>query len=296
MSYAGNICNVHLVQTIPRKTGMLFCQLLLKSSMNLDGPRYNTSTLFDLSLDRFVFALMNIVIEQFYSSPLYLQKDQLSVTSGLLPSDLWFSSTWYCQSIFLISNLLGKCIASLILSHLPPLSMAWNKTGTREAILKVSSSRTLTLARSVADRMGRAPPALQRIPIPRRQKTGKHPWMKGDFNQAQNVPLKKQQTLLTYNSVKQKSNHLYHQNIYQIISHTHSTEVNLTLHEIHRPKESKTTWGSGNNNTPIQQLRIFQWTFMWQMRFLKNTVSSNKYLTKTHFVLLGDVNWLPSET
>lgn len=133
------------------------------------------------------------------------------------------------------------------------------------------------------------------IPIPRRQKTGKHPWMKGDFNQAQNVPLKKQQTLLTYNSVKQKSNHLYHQNIYQIISHTHSTEVNLTLHEIHRPKESKTTWGSGNN-TPIQQLRIFQWTFMWQMRFLKNTVSSNKYLTKTHFVLLGDVNWLPSET
>lgn len=196
---------------------------------------------------------------------------------------------------FLISNLLGKCIASLILSHLPPLSMVWNKTGTREAVLKVSSSRTLTLARSVADGMGRAPPALQRIPIPRRQKTGKHPWMKGDFNQAQNVPLKKQQTLLTYNSVKQKSNHLYHQNIYQIISHTHSTEVNLTLHEIHRPKESKTTWGSGNN-TPIQQLRIFQWTFMWQMRFLKNTVSSNKYLTKTHFVLLGDVNWLPSET
>lgn len=62
---------------------MLFCQFLLKNSMNLDGPRYNTSTLFDLSLDRFVFALMNIVIEQFYSSPLYLQKDQLSVTSGL---------------------------------------------------------------------------------------------------------------------------------------------------------------------------------------------------------------------
>lgn len=63
MSYAENICNVHLVQTIPRKTGMLFGQLLLKSSMNLDGPRYNTSTLFDLSLDRFIFALMNTVIE-----------------------------------------------------------------------------------------------------------------------------------------------------------------------------------------------------------------------------------------
>lgn len=147
---------------------------------------------------------------------------------------------------------------SLILSHLPPLSMAWNKIGTREEILKVSPSRTLTLARSMANGMGRAPPDLQRIRTVRRQKTGKHPWMKGDFNQAQNVPLKKQQTLLTlYNSVKQKTNHLYRQNIYQIISHTHSTEVNLTLHEMHRPKESKTTWGSGNN-TPIQQLRIFQ--------------------------------------
>jgi hypothetical protein len=30
--------------------------------------------------------------------------------------------------------------------------------------------------------------------------------------------------------------------------------------------------------------------FLWQMLFLKHTVSSNKYLTKIHFVLLGDVN------
>lgn len=295
MSYAENICNVHLVQTFQERPGMLFCRLLLNSSMNLDGPQYNTLTLFYLSLGRFVFVPMHTIIEQFYRSPLYLQKDQLSVTSGLLPNCL-IQFHVRLSKYFFISNLLGKCIASLILSHLPPLSMGWNKTGTREEILKVSSSRTLTLDRSVAEGMGRAPPDLQGIPILRRQKTGKYPWMKGNFNQAQNVPLKKQQTLLTlYNSVKQKTNHLYRQNIYQIISHTHSTEVNLTLHEMHRPKESKTTWSSGNS-TPIQQLGIFQWTFMWQMLFLKNTVSANKYLTKTHFVLLGDVNWLPSET
>lgn len=70
------------------RPGMLFCQLLLNSPVNLDGPQYNTSTLFYLSLDRFVFVLMNTIIEQFYSLPLYLQKDQLSVTSGLLPNHL----------------------------------------------------------------------------------------------------------------------------------------------------------------------------------------------------------------
>lgn len=227
--------------------------------MNLDGPQYSTSTLFDLSLDRFVFVLMNTDCLNSSTVRLFIFRKTNSLSSqGYYQS---ISDSVPCKIvkvIFLISNLLGKCIVSLILSHLLPLSMAWNKTGTREEILKVSSSRTLTLARSVADGMGRAPPDLQRIPTLRRQKTGKHPWMKGDFNQAQNVPLKKQQTLLTlYNSVKQKTNHLYRQNIYQIISHIHSTEVNLTLHEMHRPKESKTTWGSGNN-TPIEQLRIFQ--------------------------------------
>lgn len=87
---------------------------------------------------------------------------------------------------FFISSLLGKCIASLKLSHLPPLSMTRNKTGTWEEILKVSFSRTLTLDRKVADRMGRAPPVLKRIQILWRQETGKHPRMKGDFNQARN--------------------------------------------------------------------------------------------------------------
>lgn len=113
------------------------------------------------------------------------------------------------EPFFLISNLLGRCILILPLSHLPPWSMAWNKTDTWEETLQVSFSRTVTLDRAVAEGVRRVSLDPQRIQILWRQETGKHPWMKGDFNRAQNVPLKKQQTLLTlYNSVKQNNSHL----------------------------------------------------------------------------------------
>lgn len=182
--------------------------------MSLGGPHCNTWTLLYLSLNVFIFALVNNIIEQqIYNHPIYLSSkktNSLLCHAWLLLNYLLFSSVQSRWTIFfLISNLLGRCILILPLSHLPPWSMAWNKTDTCEETLQVSFSRTVTLDRAVAEGVRRVSLDPQRIQILWRQETGKHPWMKGDFNRAQNVPLKKQQTLLTlYNSVKQNNSHL----------------------------------------------------------------------------------------
>lgn len=92
--------------------------------------------------------------------------------------------------------------------------MAWNKTGTREEILQVSLSlfffRTVTLDRRVADgtRKGITGSAENSETVEAGDwKTSMDE--RGFFNRAQNVPLKKQQTLLTlHNSAKQNNSHL----------------------------------------------------------------------------------------
>lgn len=68
------------------------------------------------------------------------------------------------------------------------------------------------------------------------------------------------------------------------------------LCKMHVPTEENRIVWDAYSDIPFQELTILKWTFLWQMLFLKNTASSNKYLTNIHFVLLGYVNWLLSET
>lgn len=153
-----------------------FCQLLLDGFMNLDGPCCDTSTLLYLSLNTSIFALMNTVSGQFGNYVLYLQKNQLFVIPWLLLSHLLV----LCKllGLLFISNLLGKCILSLIFSlphnylclgakHVVPTGLIFQNCDTRQRM---------------ADGMRRLLPHPQRIQTLWRQETGKHPWIKGDFN------------------------------------------------------------------------------------------------------------------
>lgn len=159
----------------------------------LGGPWYNTRALLCLSWNVSIFARVNTVIEQFCNHPLYLSSNRPTLCCPMAITESSLIQFYAkLRNIFFISNLLGKYILTFPLSHLSPWSMAWNKTGTWEEPLQASFSRSVTLDRGVAEGVRRVSLDLQRIQILWRQETGKHPWMKGDFSQAQNVPLKKQ--------------------------------------------------------------------------------------------------------
>lgn len=131
MSSAENICKVHLVQTIPRKSRYaLLSVTTYQFHLNLDGLQYNTSTLLYLSLNIFIFVRLILSLSISAISPFIFKK------TNSLSSHGYYSIISYsvlCEAVevfFFISNLLGKRIASLVFSHLLPLSVAWNKTGT----------------------------------------------------------------------------------------------------------------------------------------------------------------------
>lgn len=160
MSSAENVCDVHLVKTIPRKAGHAFLQRLTGWARE-----FGRSTVGHLSTSLLKCKCTH-PCSGGYCHWTVLQSPSLSIfkkiSSLLFHGYYWNISCsglgWIVEAFFLLVVLLGKPILILTLSHLPRLSMAWDKTGTREEILQVSLSfffffRTMTLDRRVADGM-----------------------------------------------------------------------------------------------------------------------------------------------
>lgn len=75
MSSAENICKVHLVQTIPRKSRYaLLSVTTYQFHLNLDGLQYNTSTLLYLSLNIFIFVRLILSLSISAISPFIFKK------------------------------------------------------------------------------------------------------------------------------------------------------------------------------------------------------------------------------
>lgn len=217
MSSAENVCDVHLVKTIPRKAGRAFLQRLTGWARE-----FGRSTVGHLSTSLLKCKCTH-PCSGGYCHWTVLQSPSLSIfkkiSSLLFHGYYWNISCsglgWIVEAFFfLLVVLLGNPILILTLSHLPRLSMAWDKTGTREEILQVSLSLFFFQNCDTRQKSGRwNEKGYHWIRREFRDCGGRrlenvHGW-KGIFNRAQNVPLKKQQTLLTlHNSAKQNNSHL----------------------------------------------------------------------------------------